>query len=131
MDVQVTFRNLSVSNPLRNYAVEKLTRLKRFLIKPTEVQVTLSQEGFRHIAEAQLHAAGGPFSGREENEDMYAAIDVLVDKLAKQARRHKDRARSHKASPMGMTTLDFEERNAGMDDGRVDAEQIRRELGQA
>ena len=92
MQVNVTFRHVEPSAPLRYYAEEKLSRLKKYLKEPIDAHVVLKVEKFRHIAEASVDANGLRLNGTEETENMYAAIDMLADTLESQAVRSKDRA---------------------------------------
>ncbi len=109
MRVDVAFRNLDPSDPLKAYAEEKIGRLKRFLIKPIDAHVILTKDGFHHIAEANVRTSGEMFTGKESSDDdMYAAIDLMADKVAKQARRHHDKLRSHR----GVNTGEFAARRA-------------------
>ncbi len=105
MRVSVTFRNLSASEPIKAYAQDKMSRLRRFLINPIDAEVVLEQRGFLSVAEANVRVGGRAFTGRESSEDdMYAAIDLMTDKLASQARRYKERVKDHKAtSTAGVT----------------------------
>ena len=100
MRVSVTFRNLDSSASMKAYAEKKVSRLSRFLINPIDAEVVLEQQGFLNVAEANIRASGKAFTGSESSEDdMYAAIDLMVDKLASQARRYKEKVRDHKATP--------------------------------
>jgi len=92
MLINVTFRHVEPSTPLRSYAEEKLSRLKKYLREPIDAHVVLKVEKFRHIAEASVDANGLRLNGAEETEDMYSAIDRLADTLESQAERSKDRA---------------------------------------
>ena len=104
MRVEVTFRNFGASDSLHDYASEKVDRLSRFLIKPIDAHVVLAKDGFRNVAEATLRDSGGHFAAKGESEDdMYAAIDGMIDKLARQAKRSKERAKSHRADSIGGT----------------------------
>ena len=97
MRVDVSFRNLATSEPLRDYASEKVARLRRVLVKPIDAQVVLSRDGFRNIAEARVRDKGSTFTGSESSEDdMYAAIDLVMDKVERQARRYKERMKQKK-----------------------------------
>ena len=101
MRVDVSFRNLATSEPLRDYASQKVARLRRVLVRPIDAQVVLSRDGFRNIAEARVRDKGETFTGSESSEDdMYAAIDLMADKLSKQVRRRKDKIRGHRADPV-------------------------------
>jgi putative sigma-54 modulation protein len=123
MRVDVSFRNLAASEPLRDYASDKITKLRRFLVKPMDAHVVLTRDGFRNIAEAHVRAKGESFKGRESSdEDMYAAIDLMADKLAVQARRYKDRIRGHRASPTGGVVGALEEAASKTRSADLDAE---------
>ena len=100
MRVSVTFRNISTSESIKSYAQEKVSKLSRFLINPIDAEVVLEQQGFLNVAEANIRASSRAFTGSESSgDDMYAAIDLMVDKLASQARRYKEKVRDHKATP--------------------------------
>jgi putative sigma-54 modulation protein len=60
------------------------------------VQVTLSIDKQRQKAEADMHIAGGEIFATNEQDDMYAAIDGLTDKLDRQIIKHKEKIKSHK-----------------------------------
>jgi len=105
MRVSVTFRNFAASEPIRTYAQEKVSRLTKFLINPIDADVVLAQQGFLNVAEANVRASGKAFTGSESSEnDMYAAIDLMIDKLASQARRYKTKVRDHQAIPTSGVT---------------------------
>ena len=78
MQVSVTFRRIDASDALRNYAQEKLYRIKKYVQDPIEAHVVLSVEKFRHIAEVSINANGLRLNGEEETGDMYSAIDMVV-----------------------------------------------------
>ena len=104
MRVEVTFRNFGASESLHDYAAEKVDRLSRFLLKPIDAHVVLAKEGFRNVAEATLRDSGGHFTAKgESDDDMYAAIDGMIDKLARQAKRAKERAKNHRVESIGGT----------------------------
>jgi putative sigma-54 modulation protein len=97
MQVTVTFRHMESSEPLRSYAEEKLPRVKKYIDEPVEAQVVLSVEKkIRHKAEVTLTAKGITIKAVEQTEDMYAAIDGVLDKLDRQLKRYKDKIKKHK-----------------------------------
>jgi len=97
MQVDVTFRNIAPSEALRTYARDKIGRIKRYLPKTMDAHVTLTLDGFRNVAESSLRGPGATLTAKESSTaDMYAAIDLLSDKLAKQARRHNDKGRARR-----------------------------------
>lgn len=93
MQIAVTFRHLDASDALRDYAREKVLRLGRLLGDEAEARVVLSVEKFRHRAEVTLVARRLAVEGAEETEDMYAAIDLVTDKLEGQIRRVRQKRR--------------------------------------
>lgn len=96
MHVNVTFRHMDSSEPLRQYAVEKTERLSKYLLDPVEVHWVLSVEKIRHIADATVVANGVTMKAHEDTQDMYSAIDMTLDKLEKQMRKHKEKVKDHK-----------------------------------
>ena len=126
MRVEVTFRNLSPSKSLNDYASSKVDRLGRFLNRPIDAKVVLTKDGFRNVAECTLRDSSGHFTAKDESEeDMYAAVDGLIDKLAVQARRRKSKRKSHRANSIGGTLGEMEavrSREQGADlDAELDA----------
>lgn len=108
MRIDITFRNLAPSEALRAYARDKIGRSKRFLPKMMDAQVTLTVDGFRNIAEAKLRGGGASFTAKESSKtDMYAAIDLLSDKVAKQAKRHKERKGEHRGGRVAAVAPDL------------------------
>ncbi len=96
MHVTVTFRHLDSSDALRRYAEEKTERLVKYLIEPAEVHWVLSVEKIRHIADVTIVTNGVTIKAQEDTEDMYSAIDLVIDKLEKQVKRYKERLKDHK-----------------------------------
>lgn len=96
MHVTVMFRHMDSSDALRKYAEEKVERVKKYLMEPIEVHWSLSVEKFRHIADVTIVANGITIKGEEQTEDLYSAIDKVMDKIEKQVRRHKERIKNHK-----------------------------------
>jgi len=89
MQINVSFRHIEASDPLKLYAEDKISRVKRFLKEPIEAHVVLKVEKFRHIAEASIDAPGLHLNGAEETDDMYSSIDLLVDSLEGQVKKGK------------------------------------------
>ncbi|MGE3181286.1 MAG: ribosome-associated translation inhibitor RaiA [Phycisphaerae bacterium] len=97
MQVTVSGRHMSVSESLKEHCVEKSERLVRFFDRIQSIEVVLDGHDGFHTAEIIVHASGTPpFVASEEREDAFAAIDVLMDKIEKQIRRHKERVKNHK-----------------------------------
>lgn len=96
MHVSVTFRHMDSSEPLKIYAEEKSERLSKYLSEPVEIHWVLSIEKIRHIADATVTANGVTIKAQGDTQDMYAAIDIVLDKLLGQAMKHKDKVKEHK-----------------------------------
>ncbi len=91
MQLNISGHQLDITDALRDYVTEKMARLERHFDKITNVQVTLEVEKLRQKAEATLHIAGGEVVANADHEDMYAAIDLLTDKLDRQLIKHKEK----------------------------------------
>jgi putative sigma-54 modulation protein len=91
MQVNISGHQLDVTDALRAYIEEKLGRLERHFDKITNVQVIMEVEKLKQKIEATLHIAGGEVVANAVHEDMYAAIDLLTDKLDRQLIKHKEK----------------------------------------
>jgi len=97
MRINVTFRHMDSSEPLRKYVEDKLPKVKKYIDEPVEAQVVLSVEKkIRHKAEVSLSAKGITIKATDETADMYAAVDGVLDKLERQLKRYKDKIKMHK-----------------------------------
>ena len=96
MQINLTGHHIDITTPLRDYVNEKMERLGRYSDQVTNTHVILSLENVKHKAEATLHMSGGNNIFAEAIEDnMYAAIDVLLDKLDRQVKKHKEKLKNH------------------------------------
>ncbi|MBU5270113.1 ribosome hibernation-promoting factor, HPF/YfiA family [Clostridium cochlearium] len=89
MKITVTGKNIEVTNALRNVVEKKLEKLDKYFKPDIEAQVTLSVEKNRQIIEVTIPFNGVILRGEEANEDMYASIDLVIDKLERQIRKQK------------------------------------------
>ena len=96
MQTSVTFKNLDPSDTLKSYVGDKLDRFDRLLDNPAEANVVLWVEKFRHIAEININGDRLTINGKEETNDMYSAIDMVMDKLEKQIKKSKDKIRDRR-----------------------------------
>ena len=92
MQVNISGHHVEVTEALHNYVIKKLERLASYFDPITNVQVTLSVDKQVHKVEATLHARGAEINATAESEDMYAAIDLLSDKLYRQLVKRKEKA---------------------------------------
>ncbi len=89
MQISISGRHVEVTPALRDYVTNKMERLERHIDNITTMQVTLSIEKQRQIADASIHVSGAELFAQSESQDMYASIDALVDKLDRQILKHK------------------------------------------
>lgn len=104
MQVKVTGRHMSVTEAMKAYAEEKAQKLSRFFDRIQEIRVVLDFEGGRPTVECIVDVEhADDFIARETHDDMYAAIDMVSDKLERQLRKHKERTRGHHKGRNGET----------------------------
>jgi putative sigma-54 modulation protein len=103
VQINVTFRHVDPSDPIRHQAEDKVTRaVGKYLKHATEAHVILSVVKSRHTAEIIIHAAHFDITAHGTTDNLYAAIDKAVTKLEAQLRKHKDRINHHKGgTPLG------------------------------
>jgi putative sigma-54 modulation protein len=95
MQINITGHRLDVTPALRTFTEEKFDKLERHFDQITKINVVFDVEKLRKIAEATVFVAGGELHASSESEDMYAAIDTLIDKLDRQLIKHKEKIRHH------------------------------------
>ncbi len=100
MNLTISGHHLEVTAALREYVLTKLERVTRHFDQVVDVTVLLSVEkqkekDRRQKAEVNLHVKGKDIFVETAHEDLYAAIDQLMDKLDRQVCRHKDRVQDH------------------------------------
>lgn len=95
MQLNVSGHHVDVTDSLHDYVSTKFDRLERHFDHMTNVNVILSIEKLRQKAEATLHLSGTSVFAESEDNDMYAAIDSLTDKLDRQIKKHKEKITNH------------------------------------
>ena len=98
MQVSVTFRNTDSKEALRQYVQDKISKMDRYLDTPMEANVVLSVEKHRHLAEVTLLANRITINAQEETEDLFSAIDLVMDKLERQILKYKEKIKRHKTN---------------------------------
>ncbi|MFO7570286.1 MAG: ribosome-associated translation inhibitor RaiA [Smithellaceae bacterium] len=96
MNISVTFRTGEGENWQKEYAEEKIIKLKKYLDAPAEAHIVLSTEKFRNTVEINLTANGWNVNAKEEAKDMHLAVDSCIDKIEKQLKKQKEKIRQHK-----------------------------------
>ncbi|MES9897524.1 MAG: ribosome-associated translation inhibitor RaiA [Sedimenticola sp.] len=98
MQISLTGHHMDITDSLRNAVDSKFERLERHFEHVTNVHVILSVEKLRQKAEATLHVNGADVHGECVEEDMYAAIDGLIDKLDRQVKKLKEKHTNHRSN---------------------------------
>ena len=89
MRINFTFRNFDSSERIKTYASEKIAKFQKYLRAPLDAEVTVAVERHLHMVTVTINADGHRYSAHEESEDMYASIDLVLDKVDRQIRSHK------------------------------------------
>ncbi len=95
MQLNITFRHLDASESLKDYAREKVERVNKYLDQAGDAHVVLSLERHLHHADITIHSGAFVLRGREKSEDMYASLDLAMDKIERQLRRYKEKLKHH------------------------------------
>lgn len=95
MQLNISGHHLDITDPIRDYVTNKLSRLEKHYDRITSTNVILSVEKLVQKAEATVHVSGGELFADAEHEDLYAAIDSLTDKLDRQLIKYKEKHRDH------------------------------------
>ena len=97
MQVTVTFRHIEPTEPLRQYAADKVQRLSKYLHRPMGAHVILSVLKKNHRAEINLSANGTSLFSEEVTNDLYSAIDLALDKIERQVKKLSAKRKNHQA----------------------------------
>lgn len=129
MEFRVSFRNMDSSNALRAYAQEKLEdKIKRYVTKPIEANVTFALDGLNHVVHLNVIAGDGfDVHLQEKASLMYVALDTLADTLDASLKRQKEKLKDHHAKKGGLKTFARTlDQNVGdaLDDMPIDASEI-------
>lgn len=126
MQIAVNFRHMESSEAVRTYVEEKLSRVKKYVDEPIDAQVVLSvQKKIHNRAEVTMVAKGLTMKSAEETEDMYAAIDLMVDKIERQLKRYKDKLKRHKGRDNSRQVQKTVITASSVDDGADEPEIVR------
>ena len=97
MQLDVSGHHVEVTQALREYVRNKMDKVSRHFDLVSDAHCILTVEKLRHKAEATINVNGGKIYADATEDDMYAAIDGLVDKLDRQVRKYKEKLVDHHA----------------------------------
>ena len=131
MQCRFSFKHMGSSQPLIDYAEDKIRqKIEKYSTKPIEAHVTFMVEGHDHIAHCTVRGGDG-FSVQVESScaDMYGSVDLLLDKLAVQLKKQKEKLKNHKFSqtsriPPGSDFIPGEDKDKDCDSVPVDADDV-------
>ena len=95
MNVQVSGHHVEVTPAIRDYVLSKLERVQRHFDQVIDINVILSVDKLRQKAELSVHMRGKDIHVESDDADLYAAIDLMMDKLDRQIIKHKQKTYSH------------------------------------
>ncbi len=102
MQINLSGHHVDITESLREYVVSKMERIERHFDNVSNVHVVLSVEKQRQKAEATLNLTGTQVHAESVDENMYPAIDSLIDKLDRQVKKHKEKKSDHHQSEGGI-----------------------------
>jgi putative sigma-54 modulation protein len=97
MQLNVSGHHVEITESLRGYVQTRIEKIERHFDLVSDVHCILTVEKLRHKAEATVNVNGGTIYADAIEEDMYAAIDGLVDKLDRRVKKHKEKLVDHHA----------------------------------
>jgi putative sigma-54 modulation protein len=129
MEITVTFRHIDASESLKAYAEEKVSKMDKYFDFPVEAHIVLAVEKFRRSADVTLNVNGTLIKGVVETEDMYSAIDQVMDKIEKQVKRNREKMRDRRAEARKNETAlgrseSEEVADSGTEELRIEVEKI-------
>ncbi len=89
MNITITFRHMDGTEAVKRHTHDKIAKLQKFLRQAMNAHVTLSVEGLDHVADVRITSGSQSFHATERSPDMYASIDLVLDKLERQIQAQK------------------------------------------
>ena len=108
MKVSIAFRNIDPSDLLKSHVHIKLDKYDKLFPGSMEASVTILEDKFRHFVDVRLIGAGISVQAKDTNDDLYVAIDQVMDKLDSQIRKMKGKACEIKRTPISTIPLEGE-----------------------
>jgi putative sigma-54 modulation protein len=102
MNLHITGHHVQVTPAIREYVSGKMERVTKHFDHVIDVNVIMSVEKLRQKVEATVHVRGRDIFCESTEEDMYAAIDTLIDKLDRTIIKHKEKGLSHRHDDMAL-----------------------------
>jgi putative sigma-54 modulation protein len=114
VNISITGRHMHVHDSVKEYALEKASKLERFNDALQHIEIVVANEGDRKLVEMiATSRVGGKHVGQVEHEDTFAAIDLLIDKMKRQLERTKERKKNRKHGESGRALSNDVEARSG------------------
>lgn len=95
MNIQITGHQIDLTEAINNFVTEKFAKLVRHVERITDIVVVLGVEKLTQTAEATIHVPGDTIHAKADGNDVYNAVDILIDKLDKQLKKYKEKLTAH------------------------------------
>ncbi|MBW1912026.1 MAG: ribosome-associated translation inhibitor RaiA [Deltaproteobacteria bacterium] len=123
MEIAVTFRHMEPSESIRSYAEEKISKINKYLDFPIEAHIVLAAEKFRRMVDVTVSVNGTIIKAMEETEDIYSAIDQVMDKIEIQVKRYRSKIRKRRSeNRLNEETEEIEE--LGLEEPSIEVEKL-------
>jgi ribosomal subunit interface protein len=99
MNLTLTGRHIEITPYLKNHVALKTKKLERYKTSVTQAEIVLAKDSTKDIAEGKVHLGHSVLTATGKGDDMYMAVNDLVDKLLVQLRRHDGKLRARKRQP--------------------------------
>ena len=121
MQIAVTFRHMDTDEGVKDYIKGKVQRLEKYIESVQEVHVVLSGEKFRHIAEITIIGNGLTLNSQGKNNDLYKAIDQMIEKIERQIRERRGKLRRKRPTSSPSKTIAESDGDAfeGKEEGEI------------
>jgi putative sigma-54 modulation protein len=96
MNLKITGHHLDLTDALKGFVKEKITKLEHHFDNIIDTKITLSVNKLEHKAECTIHVSGNDIHAEATSGDMYAAVEELVHKLDRQVIKHKEKLKKHR-----------------------------------
>ena len=122
-DIQITGRNVEITPSMKDYAMEKISKIERFINRIIDVTVIMDIQKLDHRIEIILKFGGMKITSSAATTDMYASIDKAVDKLEAQLRRYKSKIQDHHAKGLKVIDMNVNVLQRPLDDYDMDEDE--------
>jgi len=100
MNITITARGYKAPDRLKQYITDKMNKKEKLYEGVFDVDVILSYEKLTQIAEVKMNVANKLIIAKEKSDDIFKSIDMVMDNIERQIKRHKEKRRDHKNNKM-------------------------------